>query len=61
MLLATEIAEIRITAFKMDGSTGIPALTMPMTHGEAAAPAPPLNSLGSSYGTIRPTANDPST
>jgi hypothetical protein len=44
---ATEMAESNITALMIEGRAGIPAFTMPMTQGDAAAPEPPLNSLGS--------------
>jgi glutaredoxin len=37
--LADEEAEVKMTALMIDGRTGMPAFTMPITHGDLAAPA----------------------
>ena len=63
--LAEEEADVKMTALMMDGRTGIPAFTIPMTHGEPAAPGAPdacaPNSPLSFEATRTPMARDPRT
>lgn len=63
--LADEEAEVRMTALMIEGKIGIPALVIPITHGDWAAPgllsACAESRFGSLEDTRTPTARDPRT
>ena len=59
--LADEEADVKMTAFMMEGKAGIPADWMAMTQGELLAPTPPAVKLGLSELTVTPMASDPRT
>ena len=63
--LADEEADVKMTALMIEGSTGIPAFWMPITHGDRAAPADPsawaFNKCLSSEATRTPIARVPRT
>ena len=63
--LAEDEAEVRMTALMIEGNTGIPALVIPITHGDWAAPgllsAWADRSFGSLEDTRTPIAREPRT